>query len=154
MQRISLPGFALLLALLLVLSGCSGRPQRVPVSGKVLLDGKPVTGGTIRVVPRDNRRAEGRIDAQGRFTLTTFDESDGCVKGTHAVEVLGAEKLPNGQVRWLVPLKYQQISTSGLTVDITGPTDRLLIELKSEGQPLPAAPEAEVTGDRDPSKIK
>ena len=135
-------------------AGCNGRQGCVPVSGRVLLDGKPIHGGTIRIVPAKNRRAEGAIDAEGQFVLTTYEQGDGCVRGEHAVEVLGAEKLPNNQIRYLVPLKYQQASTSGVTVNITGPTDQLVIDLKSDGAPPPVAPDARTEGDSNPAKLR
>ena len=43
--------FVLSFALALLLSGCGSRPQCVPVSGKVLIDGKPLEAGVVRVVP-------------------------------------------------------------------------------------------------------
>jgi hypothetical protein len=154
MHRTALPVFLVALAGLAASAGCNRRPECVRVSGKVLLDGKPVRGGTVRVVPLKNRRAEGAIDAEGRFVLATFERGDGCVRGTHPVEVLGVETLPNHQIRWLVPLKYQQASTSGVTVNITGPTDQLVIDLKSDGAPLPVAPKMDTGGDFDPSKMR
>ncbi len=67
-------------SLLCGIAGCrDGRPRRVPVSGQVLIDGQPLTVGTIRVIPTDARAATGRIDAAGRFSLMTFDKDDGCV---------------------------------------------------------------------------
>ena len=41
----------LVVALILAPSGCGQAIQRVEVSGKVLLDGEPLTVGTIRFVP-------------------------------------------------------------------------------------------------------
>jgi hypothetical protein len=146
--------FIVLLVGLVASTGCDGRRGCVPVSGSVLLDGKPIHGGTIRFVPAKNRRAEGEIDAQGQFVLTTFERGDGCVRGEHAVEVLGAEKLSNKQIRYLVPLKYQQASTSGVTVNIDGPTDHLVIDLKSGGAPPPVVPDARTDGDSDPAKLR
>ncbi len=39
-----------------VLPGCGdGRPTRVPISGQVLIDGKPLTTGAVRLVPAGAR---------------------------------------------------------------------------------------------------
>lgn len=146
---------ALAAVMLLPLVGCgSGRPKTVPVSGQVLLDGQPLKAkGTVRVVPKGARPATGEIDpATGRFTLTTFDKDDGCVHGTHAATVTARETVDNTQIRWLAPEKYSQPDTSGLTVNITGPTTDLKIELKSDGA-KPAVQRTDSTGDSDPSKL-
>ena len=139
MHRIStprhLPSFLIPFLLLGLVAGCGdGRPARVPVSGQVLIDGRPLTSGYIRIVPSDARPATGTIDDEGRFTLTTFDEGDGCVPGTHGVEVTATEMVDQNRVRRLVPEKYAKASTSGLSVTIDGPNDSLVIELSLEGQ--------------------
>ena len=42
-----------LLAVSVMLVGCDdGRPQRLKVSGQVLIDGKPLTHGYVRFVPQ------------------------------------------------------------------------------------------------------
>lgn len=120
-------------------AGC-GRagPRPVPVSGRVLLDGQPVRGGYIRVVPQEGRAAGGRIDNDGRFTLSTHTENDGCLPGTHAVEVAVGEIFGDESLGISPPpvdaaalRHYADIETSGLQVTIDGPTDALLIDLPS-----------------------
>ncbi|NQT37365.1 MAG: hypothetical protein HQ581_07755 [Planctomycetes bacterium] len=135
---------------LLVLAGCGdGRPERVPVAGQVLIDGKPLTGGFVRVVPEDARAAQGEIDENGHFRLTTFDGEDGCVPGTHAVCVNAAITLGPERIQWLAPVKYRDTSTSGVTVTVEGPTDDLTIELTwGGGQPF--VQKMEGGGDVDP----
>jgi hypothetical protein len=115
-----------------VLSGCGG-PKLVPVSGTVTIDGQPLTGGYIFVMPKDARAAGGKIDSQGRFTLTTTDEGDGCKPGTHAVTVTAKEHLSPTRVKHLIPPKYAQPDTSETTVTIDGPTDNLAIALTWAG---------------------
>ncbi len=119
-------------------AGC-GRsgPRPVPASGKVLLDGRPLPGGYVRVVPEQGRAAGGRIDKQGRFTLGTFAEDDGCLPGTHGVEVTGAFRGGEGERAAApgvtLPRRYADHRTSGLQVTIDGPTDALLIEIRTGG---------------------
>jgi len=144
---------ALLFVHLLFLCGCGdGRPRRVPVSGQVLIDGKPLGTGFIRLVPDDSRLATGTIDKQGRFRLTTFDPDDGCVLGTHQVEVTAIQTMSPTKIRYLVPKKYQQASTSGLSVKIDGPTDSLVIKLSWEGG-APFVEESDAGGDVDPARM-
>jgi hypothetical protein len=118
---------------LVVCSGCDHRPRRIPVSGTVLIDGKPLTYGFVRIAPADARPATGQIGPDGRFTLTCYDESDGCVPGTHQTAVIACESMGSNANRWHAPKKYLNPETSGLTVEITEPTDSLVINLSWEG---------------------
>ncbi len=128
-------GIILLLAAALVaLPGCGdGRPKRVQVSGQVLIDGKPLTLGFIRLAPENARPASARIGPDGRFTLATFESDDGAVLGTHPVVVRATELLSPTKVKWFAPKKYADERTSGLTATIDGPTDSLVIELTWDG---------------------
>ncbi len=131
-----------LLAAPLLAGGCGPRrPALVPVSGIVTLAGRPLSGGFVRVVPAESRAATGRIGPDGRFTLGTFAEADGCVTGTHGVAVLGP--LPKGgetvaavpEPAVAVPARYREAATSGLTITITGPTSDLVIALTPGDDP-------------------
>lgn len=114
--------------------GCDdGRPRRVPVSGQVLIDGDALPVGNIRLVPSDARAATGAIGSDGRFTLTTFEQDDGCVLGTHRVLITAFETVNAGAIRWLAPPDYRDLETSELSVTIDGPTDSLIIELTWDG---------------------
>jgi hypothetical protein len=134
-----------------LLTGCGdGRPRRVPVSGRVLIDGQPLTSGYVRLIPPDERAATGRIDENGRFRLTTFEGEDGCVTGTHAVEVSCYDERNPREIRWLIPKKYVHYKTSGIEKTIDGPTDDLLIELTWEGEE-PETEQRISAGDEDPA---
>jgi hypothetical protein len=115
------------------LAGCDSSPKIVTVSGVVLIDGQPLTYGHVQVVPAGFRPASGRVDGSGRFTLTTTVQGDGCAIGTHPVAVLASESITPENTKWHAPKRYANISTSNLTVTITGPTSDLKIELKSDG---------------------
>lgn len=122
------------LCLIATLVGCGeGRPHRVPVSGRVTIDGKPLTHGIVRFVPQNDRPSGGVLDSEGRFTLTCFDPGDGAVLGLHRVAVAGDERLNATRVRWHAPPKYASHIQSGLTQEITGPTDSVHIELTWDG---------------------
>jgi hypothetical protein len=112
-------------------AGCSdGLPPRVPVAGKVTIDGQPVTFGSIRFVPTDGGRlATAQIGKDGSFTLTAYKLNDGCVPGTHRVAVYSVEEVNDTMGRWYVPRKYSIANSSGLNYTITEPTDSLKIEL-------------------------
>ncbi len=121
----------------LALAGCGGGPKIVPVSGSVYIDGQPLTYGHVQVIPTGWRPASGRIGGDGRFVLTTTTPNDGCALGTHPVAILAGESLTPETMKWHAPQKYSDIKTSNLTVNITGPTDDLKIELQSDGSMKP-----------------
>jgi hypothetical protein len=117
--------------------GCNdGRPERVPVTGQVFLDGKPLDGADIariQVAPKGARPAIGKIDSEGRFVLTTFEMNDGCVPGAHPVAVIYNKPIGENGIHWLLPKKYADPLTSGLTVTIKGPTDDLKVDVTWDG---------------------
>jgi hypothetical protein len=126
-------GIALCSVMLLV-AGCGdGRPKRVPVSGRVTIDGQPLEYGFVQVMPKGNRPASGPLDSQGRFSLTTFDEKDGCVLGKHPVAVIPNKSLNATTMKWFAPKKYNDPATSGLQLEVTGPRDDVEFKLTWEG---------------------
>jgi hypothetical protein len=136
MSRVAAAACALLI--LGALAGCGdGRPQRVPVSGQVLIDGKPLTHGYVQFAPGDTRASTGALDANGRFTLTCYELGDGAVTGKHKVTVMAQEPIGQETIKWHAPKKYANVATSGLEQEITGPTDSLTIELTWGGEKGP-----------------
>jgi len=114
--------------------GCGdGRPQRVPISGQVFIDGKPLTMGIISLIPDNARPASATIGPDGRFTLKTFEPGDGAVLGTHPVAIRANELVGPSTLKWYAPKKYADETTSGLTATIAGPTDSLVINLTWAG---------------------
>lgn len=125
----TLAGLALLTAL-----GCGeGRPERVPASGRVLIDGLPLEHGFVQVVPEGDRPATGQLGPGGRFTLTTFEENDGVVPGRHPAAVIAVESIDGTSQRWHAPKKYMSPETSELFIEVTEPTDALELNLSWDG---------------------
>ncbi len=120
--------------------GCDKPPQRVPVSGTVLIDGKPLTVGSIRFLPEDGRPVTSEIMSDGSYDLSessiaTPSRDSGVLPGRYRVAVSALEVLSEeaGKVRWHAPSKYADFLTSGIVVEIDGPQNELLIELTWEG---------------------
>ena len=137
-------------------SGCGdGRPERVPVSGQVLLNGQPLAAGVegvITIQPTEGRAATGRISAtDGTFVLSTYEPNDGCLLGTHQATII-VNALVAGEPLSLIDDRYRDANTSGLTVTIDGPTDKLKIELTGQLKPLPRQGPIDTTGD-NPGKL-
>jgi hypothetical protein len=112
-----------------------GRPTPVPVSGTVLFNSQPCDGAKVVFSPQDHTYAAvGQTDAQGRFSLQTFEAGDGAVAGNFKVVVSKFEAidLPNGGFKetFFLPQRYRDSETSGLmaTVPEDG-TDKITIEL-------------------------
>ena len=116
--------------------GCSRGPSLVPVSGTVTVDGKPLQAGAVLVAPMGGRAAGGRIGADGRFTLSTWQPEDGVVAGSHRVEVIASKPLPGNRRQWLVPKKVRSLATSPLRLEVTGPTTSAVIAIETGGETL------------------
>lgn len=115
-------------------AGCGdGRPERVAVTGQVMIDGKPLEHGHIRFIPKNARPAQAKIGPGGCFNLDTFGNNDGAVSGTHQVTIRATEVLSSTKIKWHAPKKYSDVQTSDLTATIDGPTDSLVIELTWDG---------------------
>ena len=124
-----------LLALLFVAClGCSdGRPTRVPVSGTVLIDGKPLERGDVRLHAKNHRVAFGQLGPGGKFQLSTYELGDGCVVGTHPVSITASEVLSATSIRWHAPKKYGNASSSGIVVDVSESMNPVEIQLTWDG---------------------
>lgn len=124
-----------------LLPGCGPQyPDCYPVVGKVTVNGKPLTQGTITFYPSHGRSALGKIASDGTYTLTTFNDGDGALPADHVVvikatEVIGPasprsfdEELAQARsesreqaaatVKWLVPQKYSRRETTPLKATV------------------------------------
>jgi hypothetical protein len=129
---------------ILIIAGCGdGLPTRVPVSGTVLIDGQPLQQGFIQVIPAGERAASSPIGQDGSFRLTTYQDGDGSVLGTHQVVVIANESQGATAMKWHAPKQYADTETSDLTLEVTQPSDDVKIELTWNG----GAPFVEKFGD-------
>lgn len=135
-------GLAVLLtACLVCAAGCGRRPTLVPVSGRVTLDGKPLEFGSVMIQPTAGPAARGTIRPDGGFTVGTFAPGDGAIVGPATVRVACYEQQrpgappPQGELalgKSLIPEKYAQFETSGLTATVAAGMAPLEIGLKSK----------------------
>jgi hypothetical protein len=121
--------------------GCGAREQEqlAPVTGVVLLDGKPLHSGSVITMPERGRGAKGTIDERGRFSLATRGLGEGAVVGPHQVAVVAYENAastgvnPEAQIKLTIPARYAQASSSGLTIDVKpGEANEVTFELSSQ----------------------
>lgn len=81
-----------LIVAVLWLADCAGcgyrRPALTQATGTVTLDGKPLAGASVNLVPeRGGRPSVGSTDSKGRFTLSTYGSRDGAARGPHRIVV-------------------------------------------------------------------
>ena len=136
-QRISDdPRLAVALILSLV-SGCSGeRALTTAVHGKVTFKGQPLGGGVIAFHPvkidagLPSRTAQGAIDAEGHYTLSTFKLDDGAVPGEYAVTVFNPpaaapideySKAPKSGQGVTIPAHYADAQRTPLKATVSVP---------------------------------
>ncbi|MDB5338353.1 MAG: hypothetical protein JWN70_3972 [Planctomycetaceae bacterium] len=115
---------------LLGLGGCTdsgtSMSNLVPVSGVVSLEGEPLESGTVFFIPEEmtGQPASGQIN-EGKFTMLTTVDSRGVVAGKYSVRIesrITPDPSPTDFYPKpgpsLIPEKYTDAKTSGLTVDV------------------------------------
>ncbi len=129
----------MMLLFILGLVGCgSDTPHVVPVKGKVSYQGKPLTSGTVMLVPDgDGFGATGQIQPDGSFILTSFKQNDGAAPGKYKVTVeVFPEATAGGPATGLpgmefgagekppIPTDYANVATTKLRALVNdGPTE-------------------------------
>lgn len=134
LKDFSIHGCHLLLFVTLSLSvtGCGSddRIETANVSGLVTYNGEPLRIGSLLFVPvAGGPTAEGNIDADGNFTMGTYELEDGAILGQHKVMITaitapGGTGLPedviggDGAPVSVIPDKFGDMEKSGLIIDV------------------------------------
>lgn len=119
------------LSLAVLAVGCSKVPASWeivhPVSGLLTFGGKPIAGAQVTLFPVDTAipdkvRPTAVTEADGRFRLSTFADSDGAPAGDYKVSVIWhpVVQSPGGAVRGgnQLPSKFASPETSGLVAKV------------------------------------
>lgn len=142
---------------LVFVAGCGSSLKLNPVTGKVTLDGKPITDATVTFTPSGaGAAAVGRTDANGVYTLmdNRGDGAAGAEQGEYKVAVLwykpsgkdlsqqtgaGEEKKDDRAAHTTVqgptaqlPTSYLNPDTSGLTASVKAGSNTFDFDLKSK----------------------
>jgi hypothetical protein len=134
-----------------LISGCGGDsslPKTAKVKGTVTYKGKPLAGGQISFIPeagseaaKNGQPASGQINADGTFTLTTFNTGDGALLGAHKVIVSKRsndtqrnQPKPDGTIDYTVPkaeipVNYESIDKTPLKFTVEDKSNEFKIEL-------------------------
>jgi hypothetical protein len=149
-MRCLLRVFVLLPLLLLLSLGCNKGPGKlVPVSGRVMMDGKPLVHATVTFAPLKSEGpapdAIGMTDDTGRYTLKTLasgESLDGAVVGKHKVRIALFDRTAAVKVEGktkvgveLVPSRYNTGSTMEFTVPPEGTDKADFLDLTSKPDP-------------------
>lgn len=125
----------LLLIAILLATGCSNKDQLevAPVSGSVTIDGKPLSSGVVIFTPGQGRAAKGVISSSGTFELSTYQNNDGAIVGSHGVAVVPLQAGEGDEVvSTKIPPKYHSALGSGIVLQVkAGAANEFPIELKS-----------------------
>jgi hypothetical protein len=111
------------------LAGCGGSTSKlVPVVGKVTVDGKPLTTGSVSFRPEkgsaNSEQPGGEIDEEGTYRLFTAGK-EGAPPGRYRVLVVAVDpndlkkKFPYGKRTSYVNQKYTDPKTTDVTVEVT-----------------------------------
>ena len=123
-----------LMTIVLVVAGCDRRPARVPVSGQVTVDGKPLEFGSITFYAVAGGRPGGASLAEGgSYSVTMHDPNDGLPPGKYTVTVAAADWVSDKACRWHAPKHYQDAKTSGLTAEIKNKATTMNFNLTWKG---------------------
>jgi hypothetical protein len=121
----------------------SSRPETVPAAGMITLNGAPLEGAQVVLIPTSGGLGGSAVsDAKGSFRLTTFPPDDGVVPGSYKVMIAKSEVPENPDpdspestvpkyAKSLIPAKYSNPETSGLVIEIPDSGDEEIeLELK------------------------
>jgi hypothetical protein len=136
--------FARLAVLAFVSTGCSPSVKLGRVSGRVTYKGHPVPNGAITFLPNPSGPpATAAIQSDGTYSLQTPGIGDGAVLGAHAVMITALREGPATEPDErdplpppIIPVKYGNTSTSGLTAEVHEGDNTVNFDLK-EDKPTP-----------------
>jgi len=116
-----------LVGLLLTVAGCSGPPASAKVRGKVMLDGEPVSGAQVQLVPKDKPALATHTTTtgtDGTFTIQPTSSADRPVEEGKYQAVITKTGPPPGSKAGematvnLLPPQYGDRTKTPLTVDV------------------------------------
>jgi hypothetical protein len=124
--------------LLLFLVGCQGTGS---VAGKVTFQGKPLVYGTVLLIGSDNKSVQAQIQPDGSYSASGLAPGDVKVAvnspNPKGVAIYAGWKDPNKKPPSLevpgwfaIPQKYEDVTTSGLTVPLMSGSNEFNIDLK------------------------
>jgi hypothetical protein len=121
---------------LIVLGPCTGcgvggagtLPSLIPVKGKVTFKGEPLTTGVVHFEPDDfGRPANGKLQSDGTFVLSTLKEGDGVVAGHHRVSITGLDRKSKAAA---MPKKQWAAAMAKLEADVSADKTEFTFDIR------------------------
>lgn len=109
------------LLMLLVAIGCGDGRVRLPtagVSGTVTYQGKPLSGGRVLFYHPSGQAAAADIAADGSFKFLAFQGKNQVAVYCYQCEGSIVGVPPRKPVKSLIPSRYTEVASSGLTFDV------------------------------------
>jgi hypothetical protein len=112
---------------LCVLAGCDRDETTVRVEGKVLVDGQPLTVGTVIFTPdaakgnTSQHEPRGKLDANGVYRVYLAKDREGVPPGWYKISI-SAQRLKDAKDPYsyvsVIPAKFANPETSGLALQV------------------------------------
>jgi len=141
-MKINITSLCCALFALSAMTGCAEQIDKkptAPVKGVVTYEGKPLETGEIVFFPETGEQiAHGKIQPDGSFELTTYEEGDGAFPGTHTVTIISERDMegvsaedPEASLEpSYIPVKYNMQKTSGLTAVVKEGDNEIKFDLE------------------------
>lgn len=132
----SISRFLAVLFFATVMSGCQHRGVDLPaspVSGRILYRGRPLTFGRIAFIHPSGQAAGTEISNDGMFKLNVFQGNNRVSIECYDTDKPGSAKKRSRMMednKSLIPDRYMNYGTSGLTLDVQGEVDNVEFTLK------------------------
>lgn len=114
-------------AIVFVLAGCGQGETTIPVKGKVLVDGLPLTVGTVIFTPDAAKgntslhEPRGKLDANGVYQVYQTKDREGVAPGWYKISI-SAQRLTDAKDPYsyasVIPTKFARPDTSGLALEV------------------------------------
>ena len=105
--------------------GAGSGEQLAPVAGKVTVDGKPVTTGSVSFRPdagqgnKSQHQPNGAIDAEGNYELFVPPDRKGAPPGWYKVVVSAFDNpMPGKPLKSFIDMKYSDETTTPLKLEV------------------------------------
>lgn len=151
MRHRFMPALSVAVMMIVCVAGCGpdlpeGLDAVYPVEVTVTYKGEPLDEADVYFIPDDGDQrfaAVGTTDAAGKATLYTLNKYEGAKAGPHKVSVSkwevfetgrfeqneAGEKVPVTDRKLVIPEKYRDQNTSGITETVEEGTNSFTIEL-------------------------
>ncbi len=109
------------------------------VNGIIYLDGVPPVGAIVNFYDKPSNLksprmvADGVVEADGSFTLTTYTRGDGAPLGNYMVTLTdnGPKTIQKTRLKWKIPAEFTNASTTPLTAKVSTERNYFKFEINS-----------------------